>query len=312
MPTRDARDPEIKFDTLGGLDERPAQNALESPNFDLCHGLYQSKAGALQRVEGTEWLATLRPTEAQHFSFGPGIWRIYQLTDGTNNIMVQTADGAETIFTLDELFHRPVISALTYDPNPDEESMPTARIVQSATNGTSLATIGGSSASTWYQRPLTALSLNESSIVVAFTGNQFTVAPGTYRIRGYTTASFTINVTGGATANSGEFGFQAVISDTTNSVTLTTGSPEKAKFSRDAASGTQCNIGPVNLKSVFDDSFDIVGVNAVLEVRNAFSSTVTNAGTVTVTGGQAAGVSTTINGAATAQPYTVIILSKVA
>src|SRR6185369_6099316 len=275
-------------------------------------GLYQSKAGALQRVEGTEWLATLRPTEAQHFAFGPGIWRIYQLTDGTNNVMVQTADGAETIFTLDELFHRPVISSLIYDPNPDEESMPTAILVQSAANGADLSTIGGSSANTWYQRPLTANTLNESSIVVAFSGNQFTVAPGTYRIRGYTTAAMSVSVAAGTGSTTGSAGFQAAVVDTTNSVTLAIGSPDYIKSDLITQNQT---FGPMEMRSEFDASFIITGVNAVLQIDNAFFTAVTATGTavatVSVTGGKAAGITTALNGAALTQPYTLVVLSKV-
>lgn len=309
MATRTANEPQVQLKKLGGLDQRPAASALDAPNFDICHGVYQARAGSLTRLEGITYLATVGPVQETGFGVG-GIWSIWQPNDGTDNIIIQNSEGTEYIFTLNELFQRTVINDLTYLPLPDDNDMPTAILVQTATNGTDLANIGGASANTWYQRPLTANPVNESSIVVAFAANTFEVAPGTYRIRGWVTAAAFLDLDGGGIANTAEAGFQAVINDTTNAATLVVGSPASVKGER-GTSGTY-NIGPLNLVSLIDSTFEITGSNAVLEVQNAFSSTVTGNGTVTVTGGAAANVSTVINGAAVAQPYVWINLAKVA
>lgn len=293
---------------MGGLNERPAPNALEAPNLAVCHALYQRNAGALQRLEGTKTLAAL-PN-------GVGVFGGAQLDDGTGNIVVQGDNGTEYLFTLDELFGRTVASNLTFLPLPDDNNMPTATLLQTATNGTDLADIGGATANTWYTRPLTSNPLNESSIVVAFVSGAsatFEVAAGTYRIRGWVTAAFTLNNTAGAVnPTSAEAGFQCALIDTTTSTTVCIGSPASVKLTRNSTAAFNAELGPVNVRSFLDGTFTIAGpANSVLQLKNAFGATFTANGVVTASGGSAANVSTTLNGAALVQPYVCLNLAKV-
>lgn len=309
MATRDSNDAQIQFKVMGGLNERPAPHALEAPDFGILHALYQRNAGALQRLDGTKALALLPPTV--------GVLGGAQLDDGTGNVVVQGSNGTEYLYTLDELFGRTPIFDLTYEPLDDDNDMPTAILIQSAANGTDLANIGGASANTMYTRPLTANPINEDSIVVAFTSGasaSFEIAAGTYRIRGYVTASLAVNNSSGALANSGEIGFQAAINDTTTSTTLVIGSPESVKIERNSTTANNLVIGPINVKSIIDGTFTIAGpANSVLNVQNAFSSTLTGSNaTVSCTGGVASNVSATLNGAALTQPYVYLALAKVA
>lgn len=304
MATRDASDGQIQFDKMGGLNERPAPNALPAPDLAVCHALYQRNAGALQRLEGTKTLAAL-PN-------GVGVFGGAQLDDGTGNIVVQGDNGTEYLFTLDELFGRTVASNLTFLPLPDDENMPTAQLLQDAANNTDLATIGGASANVWYQRPLTSLALNESTIILAFAANQFTVAAGTYRVRGYVTCAVSLAVSGGSAAATAQIGFQFAINDTTNSATKCVSNPAKIEFDRGAAAGVY-TLGPLNMIAYIDDTFVIApGPNAVLEIQNAFSSAATGVSVNSVTGGTAADVSTVLNGAAVRQPYVKLNIAKVA
>jgi hypothetical protein len=303
MATRDADDGQIQFKRMGGLNERPAPHALDAPDFGVLHALYQRHAGALSRLEGTNALALLPQ--------GVGVLGGAQLDDGTGNVVVQGDNGTEYLFTLDELFGRSPTNTLVYEPLDDDADMPTATLVQTATNGTDLASIGGASANTFYQRPLTANPLNEDSIVVAFASNQFTIAPGTYRIRGWVTCGATLAVTGGSSASVAQVGFQFAVNDTTNSATKATSFPAKFQFERSAVAGGY-TVGPINLVAFIDDTFTIAGGNAVLEIQNAFSSSATGVSVNTITGGTAADVSATLNGAALTQYYVMLNLSKTA
>jgi hypothetical protein len=306
MPARDSDDPKIQFKAVGGLNERPAPHALEAPDFGVLHALYQRNYGALQRLEGTKTLALL-----------PGLAGVLggaQLDDGTGSVVVQGSNGTEYLYTLDELFGRSPVNTLVYEPLPDDNDMPTAILVQTATNGTDLATIGGAVANTWYTRPLTANPVNEDSIVVTFAANQFTIAAGTYRIRGWVTAAFTLNNSaGGVNPTSAEAGFQAAIVDITTGTTVAVGSPASVKLTRNSTAAFNAELGPVNVQSFIDYTFTIAGPgNSVMELQNAFSSTVVSNGVVTASGGVAANVSTVLNGAALAQPYAYLALAKVA
>src|SRR6185369_16844241 len=174
MPNRDAKQPQIQFDKLGGLNQRPALNATPAPDFPVLHALYQHRAGSLQRLEGTRVLAAL--------PYGVGVLGGNQLDDGTGNVVVQGDNGTEYLFTLNELFGRTAVDTLTYLPLPDDNNMPTAILIQDAANGTDIADIGGATANTIYTRPLTSNPINESGIVVTFVSGasaSFEIAAGT-------------------------------------------------------------------------------------------------------------------------------------
>lgn len=302
MPNRDAEQPQIQFDKLGGLNERPALNATPAPDFPILHALYQKRAGSLQRLEGTRVLASLP---------GTGVLGGNQLDDGTGNVVVQGENGTEYLYTLDELFGRTPVYQLTPLPLPDDNNMPTAILIQDAANNTGLATIGGATTNTWYQRPLTALPINESGIITAFAANQFTVAAGTYRIRGFVTLAGTFTITGGSAASTVLIGFRAAIKDTTTTTTVAVGSSEFGEFQRTAVAGGY-TVGPVNIKSWIDYTFTIAGPAAsVLEVQNAFATTVSGNGAVTITGGSASGITALLSGAALTERYVELNIAQI-
>lgn len=303
MATRDADDGQIQFKRMGGLNERPAPHALDAPDFGILHALYQRNSGALQRLEGTRTLALLPA--------GVGVFGGNQLDDGTGNVVVQGDNGTEYLYTLDELFHRSPVNTLVYEPLDDDNDMPTAILVQTAANGSDLASIGGASSNTFYQRPLTANPVNEDAIIVNFASNQFEIAPGTYRIRGWVTCAATLAVTGGSSASVAQIGFKFAINDTTNSATKAYSLPCKHNFERSAVAGGY-TLGPIQLVAQIDDTFTITGTNAVLEVQNAFFSSATGVSVVTVVGGLAADVTATLNGAALPEAYVWLNLAKIA
>lgn len=303
MPIRDSRDKSVQFDKLGGLNERPALNATPAPDFSTLHALYQKRAGSLTRLEGTRTLARL--------PISVGVLGGNQLNDGTGNVVVQGDNGSEYLFTLNELFGRTEVDTLVYLPLPDDNNMPTAILIQDAANNTGLATIGGASANTWYQRPLTANPINESGIITTFAANQFTVAAGTYRIRGYVTLAGTLAVTGGSSGSSVIIGFRAAIKDTTTSTTVAIGSSELVEFQRSPVSGGY-TFGPVNIKSFIDYTFTIAGPSAsVLEVQNAYSQTLLGVGTSAITGGSPGGVTAVLDGAALTERYVCLNLAQI-
>lgn len=304
MPIRDAKQPSIQFDKLGGLNQRPALNATPAPDFAVLQALYQRRAGSLQRLEGTRTLAQLPQSVA--------VVGGNQLDDGTGNVVVQGNNGTEYLFTLDELFGRSPVNTLVYLPLPDDNNMPTAIILQDVANGLGISTIGGATANTWYTRPLLTNPINESSIVVSLSGNQFELAAGTYRVRAYATLSCTMAVASGSAAFVGTVGFQTAIVDTTTSTTVATGTPELTTLGRAAVTGGY-TFGPFNMKSWIDYTFTIAGPsNSFLELRNAFTATAASGGnSALVTGGAAAGVSTALNGAAVRQPYAMVTIAKI-
>lgn len=308
MSARDSDDGQIQFDKLGGLNERPAPSATPAPDFTKVHALYQRHAGALQRLEGTKTFAYLPD--------GIGVLGLNQLDDSTGSLIVQSEDGTEYLYTLNELFGRTVVSSLVYTPLQDDNNMPTAILIQDAANGTDLADIGGASSNTQYTRPLTSNPINESTIVAVFTSGAsatFEIAAGTYRIRGYVTASAQVTVGAGTGTATGSAGFQCALVDTTTSTTVATGIP--AWFRAALTAGNTS--GAVNILSVIDDTFTIAGpANSVMQLKNGFTSAVSATGsataTVTVTGGNASDVSAVLNGAALRQPYVKLTLAKVA
>jgi hypothetical protein len=299
------QDPQYQLVRLGGLNERFSPHALPAPDFSALHGLYPARDGALSRLPGIRPLALAGDGDV-------AVWQIFQPNDGTDNLIVQTSDGTERIFTLDELFGRTVVSDLTYTPLQDDEDMPTAIILQDAANGVDGGSIGAST-NTWYDRDLTSNPLNEDSIIVAFDAalDTFTLAPGTYRIRGYAQAAFTVDQDG-AGADTVVVGYQAALDNITDGVTTATGSPMQWSFARVTA-GMELTWGPYTLESKFDDTFDVTGSNKVFKIKNIYNTTASDGGTAfTRVTGKAAGATAVLNGAAVRQPYLKLVISKVA
>src|SRR5688500_906262 len=134
----------LRFLRLGGLNQRVAPNALPAPEFSVLQGLYPAQDGRLERLPCIRSLDVAGTGNA-------GVYKIHQPNDGTDNIIVQTSDGTERIFTLNELFGRTVVSSLIYTPVEDDEDMPTAIIIHDTANGVNGGNIGVSS-NTWYVR----------------------------------------------------------------------------------------------------------------------------------------------------------------
>lgn len=308
MPNREAKQPQIQLDKLGGLNERPALNATPSPDFPVLHALYQRRAGSLQRLEGTRVLASL-PT---------GILGGAQIDDSTGNVIVQGENGSEYLYTLAELFGRTVVSNLNYTPLPPDEDMATAIIIQDAANATGGPNITSIGNNTFATRSLTLNPLNEDTIIVAFVSGasgSFEVAAGTYRIRGY--AMFWASVTMGAGTGSAQCraGFQLAISDTTTSATLTMSNPAMTELSQPLTATQTWSSG--NVICEVDYTFTIAGpANSVLQVKHAYvtleSHTGTSLPTFAIICGDQSNITGTLNGAALRQPYMVLNLSKVA
>jgi len=180
------QDGQIQFKELGGLNQRPSPSNLPYPEFGLLHGLYPPRDGWMQRLEGIAHVTTA----------SAGVLNLYQADDGTGDLIVQTVDGSELRYTLDEISGResPTVS-LTPDPIEEEDSMSMALIVHEENQGTdggSLnANAGSEAANTFYRQKLTANPVNEDSIVTVFRDylaganpNTWDLAAGTYRVEG--------------------------------------------------------------------------------------------------------------------------------
>ncbi len=299
------QDKGLQFLRVGGLNQSVSPHVLPAPDFSFLHALYPAQEGMLERLPGIL-------LKGQAGDGSAAIWQIFQPNDGTDNLIVQTSDGTERIFTLSELFGRTIVSDLTYTPTQDDEDMPTAIILQDASNGTDGGSIGASS-NTWYVRELTSNPLNEDSIVVAFTSGasgSFELAPGTYRVRGFVSAAFTIDQDNSG-ADTVVVGFQAALVNTTDSATTSTGSPAQHSLTRTNAASSEFTWGPVTIYSYFDDTFTIATTNKVFQIQNAYIATSTDGSTITKVTGKASGVSTALNGAAVRQPYMRIVISKI-
>lgn len=296
----DTKDGAIQFLRMGGLNQRVSPHALPAPDFSFLHGLYPAHDGLLERLPGIETVAQVGTGTA-------AVWSIFQPNDGTDNLIVQTSDGTERFVTLAEIFGRTVTSSLTYTPQQDDEAMPTAIILQDAANGTDGATVGAAS-NTIYDRGFTSIPLNESTIIVGNATPTFDLAPGTYRVRGFVSFSVAFDATTAST-DAATCGVQAVLVNTTDSATISTGSPASIRFVR--ANLAANDLGPVTLYSHFDDSFDVITSNKTFKVQNGYTTVGSNT-TFAVLQGQAADVSAVVNGAALRQPYMKLVISKVA
>jgi hypothetical protein len=180
------QDAQIQFKEIGGLNQRPAPSNLPYPDFGGLHGLYPPRDGWMQRLEGTRYLA----------GTAVSILNLFQLDDGTGDVIAQTSDGSEVRFTLNELFGRAAETvSLVSTAGNEEDSMSMALIVHEENQGTdggSLNAGAGSEAlNTFYSQKLTANSVNEGTIITTFRDylaganpNTFDLAAGTYRIEG--------------------------------------------------------------------------------------------------------------------------------
>lgn len=300
-PSND-RDIPLQFLRLGGLNQRISKHTLPAPEFSVLQGLYPAQDGLQERLPGIKPLALAGNGTA-------GIWQIFQPNDGTDNIIIQTSDGTERTYSLNELFGRTVVSDLIYTPLEDDEDMPTAIILQDAANGVDGPTVGASS-NTWYQRELTSNPLNEDSIIVSFVSGAagtFTLAPGDYRIRGFVNFYASMAATGNNTGTA-RIGFQAVLNNVTDGVTTSVGSSEVFAFVRSTA---QNNALEATGQSELDDTFAVSGSNKTFNIQNAYLTTLGNA-TISALTGKASGITATLNGAAVRQPYLRLNISKIA
>lgn len=302
-PSND-RDIPLQFLRLGGLNQRISKHTLPAPEFSVLQGLYPAQDGLQERLPGIKPLALAGNGTA-------GIWQIFQPNDGTDNIIIQTSDGTERTYSLNELFGRTVVSDLIYTPLEDDEDMPTAIILQDAANATDGPIVGASS-NTWYDRELTSNPLNEDSIIVTFTpgaAGTFVLAPGDYRVRGWVNIYASLASTG-TTTGTATMGFQAVINNVTDGVTTSVGSVAHLSFIRNAGSPPNTTLAAIGQSNI-DDTFTVSGSNKTFNVKNAYFNTTGNA-TITTLTGKASGITATLNGAAVRQPYLRLNISKIA
>lgn len=279
MATRQASDQKIQLSQMAGLNERPAPNALPSPFFSICQGLYPAQDGALERLPGKLLLATATN----------GILNLTQLDDGTGNVIVQDDEGNEIIYALDELFGRPAaVSNLVFTPQDEEDSMSLAIIVHTETVGTNGGTVnsGGAAAlNTFYRQKLTAVNSNEDTIVTNFVAdgggvdeNTFELAAGTYRAE--ITVVFGISMTARSTPLAGTVAITiaspAVV--TLNNHGLTSGTP--INFSTSGALPTGITPGT---------TYYVIGTGLT---TNTFRFSATLAGAAVNTTGTQSGVHT--------------------
>lgn len=190
---KDTNLPEIKAQTLGGMNQRVSPLNLRAGEFDQVWGMFPNQVGLLQRLPGRTLLQTL-PVPAGK------ILKIHGTGNATNDVLVDTTRGLY-VYTLDQFLNRATTPNLVYVPTVDEEAMSEALIFQIESGTGSGGTIQGyisgtdsaSTADTFYGRRLTTMLTNESSTVSAFTASTggagapstagtFTLVPGTYRI----------------------------------------------------------------------------------------------------------------------------------
>lgn len=181
---------DIQARQLGGLDERSSPANLQIGSFSYLEGLYQNRAGLLQRVPGKTLLAT---------NTG-GILQISPTYNSTQDVLVQTKTG-RWVYTLDELLGRAVSPALVFPSINEEETMSYALLAQIETNSTNGGSVRGiqssadasSLAKTFYGRRLTNKLVDDASIISTFTASTgggagvstagtFALPAGTYRV----------------------------------------------------------------------------------------------------------------------------------
>lgn len=172
MPERASQIPEIKVHELKGLNIRAAEHAIPSGQATVLQGMYPARTGLLQRVPGKL---------IYRFLQGRSIDSMHQAFDGTGNAFVQNGDRLD-VYTLDEFLNRATTPTLTRNPITPEEDMSYAILTHQDTVSNPGGALGASD-NTFYTTTINTLTLDDDSIIVSLGSNQFTLAPGTYRIR---------------------------------------------------------------------------------------------------------------------------------
>lgn len=165
---------------LKGLNERNQNANTDLGEFDILRGCIPTNQNTLTRAHGCK-LA---------YEYGEPILQIHQTGDSNGNLIVQTLSAVRVVTNF--LNGRSDTGNLTPIPSTEEESMSRAVIVHQLAAGTNGGTY--TTANTWQQAPLSAIleQLNPdgtAAAFVTFAANQFTLAAGVYRIRGYSIMS---------------------------------------------------------------------------------------------------------------------------
>ncbi len=168
---------DVKIRPLGGVNERGSPIDLPPSDFSKVKGLFPSQNGLLERIRGNKFLT----------KFNEAILSINPTYNTLGHIIIQTAT-KRYLTTLDELFNRNVYTSdlipATSSPGGEimeEETMSLALIIGKKTANTNGKNIGTSYA----DRDLSDINVNEGGIVTGLTANVFTLAAGSYRIRSW-------------------------------------------------------------------------------------------------------------------------------
>lgn len=187
MPASPTQTGRITVVELKGLNEREIDANSDLGYFDFLRGCVPINKNTLTRCNGSTLL----------LNFGEPVLSIHQTNDSRGNIIVQTLSSVRIVST-NELFGTAINPTnLVPVASTEEESMSQAIIVHQLAAGTNGGTY--TTLNVWQQAPLSAIlsQLNPDGTTAAFvtslTANQFTLATGIYRIRGYSVMS---NVTG--------------------------------------------------------------------------------------------------------------------
>lgn len=169
----------LKILELASLNERKYGNNSNLSEFDILRNCIPSIAGSLTRMNGIKYLTELTGEQVIGFC---------QSNNSLGKIYVQTTTALYE-FTTPEFWNQtPYVPVLTPTTFNEEETMPIALIVHTATSGTSGGTMANNT--NFQQAPLTSIvsQLNADGTAASFaslTANQVTLAAGQYRIEGW-------------------------------------------------------------------------------------------------------------------------------
>lgn len=172
--------PKILVQELKGLNERERFNLSDLGEFDFLKNLIPTDKNSLTKVPGSKLYLHLP---------GKVILKLCQTNDSRKNVIIQTTNEVYVI-SENELFSISTSTNLT--PIPQTEIMAVAIILHKE----NAATSGGSSTTSFAQRPLTHIvsQLNADGSAASFVtlaANQITIAAGVYIINGWAIGSHT-------------------------------------------------------------------------------------------------------------------------
>lgn len=177
----------ISIQEIKGVNERRALANSDLGELDILRGGVPTTQGTLTKINGIKRIQSLGNVP---------IYAIFQTNNRRQTILVQTRDSLIE-YTSEEFFNKAIyIPTLSYSSQTEEENMSQAIIVHQLP----ISTAGGTytTANLWQQAPLTSIisQVNPDGTAAAFVtlaSNQFQLASGVYRIRGYSVMSHATN-----------------------------------------------------------------------------------------------------------------------